>query len=285
MSLLGLKRWISEERMVEKKGFFQRKIGSKASEGGTSVTAQQISEIAQQVTSLKQKIKRVEQEKEDIKVQYETLKQVKLQDNKSMQSQKNTQSEKVLNEQLLKYKQQVASLEHELTGKKKQIETLETKVLAEKDEQVNLSKTFDEKIAEKDSEIRRLTREKLEIKSEVSDVLLELQEHFAYKTALLESERELIAQEKNKQELQRNKQLEEWEKITLTTQNEADKLLEEAKAEALQMISKAEEEAATQEAQSRVKLSQLKERIEYYSAQINEAAQTIDLLLRSVSHL
>ncbi|AYG00853.1 hypothetical protein [Lactococcus allomyrinae] len=271
--------------MVEKKGFFQRKTGAKASEGGTSVTAQQISEIAQQVTSLKQKIKIVEQEKEDIKVQYETLKQVKLQDNKSMRSQKNAQSEKVLNEHLLKYKQQVASLEHELTSKKKQIETLETKVLAEKDEQVNLSKTFDEKVAEKDAEMMRLTREKLEIKSEVADVLLELQEHFAYKTALLESERELIAQEKNKQELQNNKQLEEWEKITQKTQNEADKILEEAKTEASQIISKAEEEAATQEAQSRLKLNQLKERIEYYSTQINEAAQTIDLLLRSVSHL
>lgn len=82
---------------------------------------------------------------------------------------------------------QHSSLEQEIARQNEQIRQLEANLQAETDKQVRLSKEFDAILASKDFEIRRLTQETLEIKAQVSEVLVALQEHFDEKVALLET--------------------------------------------------------------------------------------------------
>ena len=266
-------------------GFFQRKTASKVLDKDRADTVQQIKELNQQVIALKQKVKLVDQQKENIKLQYETLKQGKLKESEALLDEKKETFEKILNECRTKSEEKISSLEQEVASKNERLEKSEADLLAEKDKLAKLSQEFEENQAVKESEVIRLTKEKLEIKSQVSEVLLELQEHFAYKTALLETERDLLTQEKEKQEAVRLQKLEECEALVHKTQDEAVEMIEAAKTNAKQMVSKAQDEIAEKEAQSKEELSRLKARIEYYSVQINEAAQTIEALLGSIDHL
>ncbi|GHU35439.1 hypothetical protein FACS1894192_00070 [Bacilli bacterium] len=271
--------------MVEKKGFFQRKATSKTSESGTPLMTQQIEEIGRQVLTLRQKLKVAEQEKENIKLEFDALKQGKLKESQAELAQKTAQFDTMLVAQRDKSKQQLSALEGELATKTEQLSTVEVALEVEKEKVTSLSQTLETSSSTKDAEIKQLTKEKLEIKSQVSEVLLELQEHFDYKTALLETERELLAQEKVKADADRLQKLEACEVFTQQAQDEAAEMIETAKATVSQMMQQAQAEIAEKEAQSKEELNRLKTRIDYYSSQINDAAQTIEVLLSSVSHL
>lgn len=264
--------------MLGKKGFFQKKMVGQTSENETSITTEQIKEIGHQVTTLKQKLKVAEQEKENIKLECETLRHGQLKESKGLLDKKSAEFEKTLGDQHLKFEQ-------ELAAKNASLSALEAELQSEKAQVTNLTQDFETALATKAAEIKDLTKEKLEIKSQVSGVLLELQEHFDYKTALLETERELLAQEKDKQETLSFQNLEACESIMRQTEAEAAQIIETAKTTAQQLINDAQAEIAEKEAQSKEELNRLKGRIDHYSTQINAAAQTIDTLLGTISHL
>lgn len=268
--------------MLGKKGFFQKKSVVQTSENETQVTTQQIKEIGHQVTALKQKLKVAEQEKENIKLECENLRHGQLKESKALLDKKSAEFEKTLGEQRIK-------LEQEMVEKNAQLKIVEAALESEKAQVTKLTQELETALSTKASEVKALTKEKLEIKSQVSGALLELQEHFDYKTALLETERELLAQEKEKQETLTLQNLEACEAIMRKTEDEAGQIIDTAKATAQataqQIISDAQAEIAEKEAQSREELDRLKGRIDHYSTQINAAAQTIDTLLGTISSL
>lgn len=279
--------------MVEKKGFFQRKAASKTSESGTSsgttTMTQQVEEIGRQVISLRQRLKVAEQEKENIKLEFDALKHGHLKEAATLLEKKRAEFEKKLAEQGTKCEQDIASLSQKLETKNERLKAVEAALESEKAQVTKLTQELETALSTKASEVKALTKEKLEIKSQVSGALLELQEHFDYKTALLETERELLAQEKEKQETLTLQNLEACEAIMRKTEDEAGQIIDTAKATAQataqQIISDAQAEIAEKEAQSREELDRLKGRIDHYSTQINAAAQTIDTLLGTISSL
>lgn len=94
-----------------------------------------------------------------------------------------------------------------MVEKNAKLQTAEIALQAEKDRFTKLTQELEDALSSKATEVKALTKEKLEIKSQVSEVLIELQEHFDYKTALLETERELLAQEKISKKLRPSKRL------------------------------------------------------------------------------
>lgn len=69
------------------------------------------------------------------------------------------------------------------------------------------------------------------------------------------------------------------------TEDEADQIIETAKATAQQLIQDAQVEIEEKQAQSKAELNRLKGRIDHYSTQINAATQTIDSLLGTINRL
>ncbi|WP_460056483.1 hypothetical protein [Pseudolactococcus yaeyamensis] len=273
--------------MAEKKGFLKKKTASKTLDKGAKDTVQQMNESDLQVIALKQKLRVIEQQKEDIKLQYETLKYGNSGASDALLDKQKDQFEKTLNEYRTSSEQRILLLEQEVATKNARLRAVEVDLQSEKNQVANLSQELETSLASKAAEITRLTKEKLEIKSQVSEALLELQEHFDYKTTLLETERESLAleKEKQKQEALRIQKLEEREAGTQKMQDEAVHMIESAKANAKQIINRAQAEVAEKEAQSKQELSRLKARMEYYSAQINEAVRTIEALLGNVEQL
>ena len=96
---------------------------------------------------------------------------------------------------------------------------------------------------------------------------------------------ELLAQEKNKQETQAIQKIEACEEMMRQTEDEADQIIETAKATAQQLIQDAQVEIEEKQAQSKAELNRLKGRIDHYSTQINAATQTIDSLLGTINRL
>jgi chromosome segregation ATPase len=276
------------DRMARKRGLFQKKTAAKAPEVASAETVQQISEIAQQVVSLKQKLEIVEQEKEDIKLQYDTLKFEKLKENEIILDKKIEQFEITLNEHRIKtdyrinFEQRILALKQEITCKDEQLADLTTDLQAEKELFAKLSKDFEDSLAVKNAEISRLTRENLEIKGQVSEVLLDLEAHFSQKTASLETERESLAQEKAAQAELKEQEIASINALKRQTQEEADKLLETAQINAEHMVAQAQVDIAESQKQAKEELNHLKTHMVSYSARINEVAQTIDVLLGNV---
>ena len=252
--------------MLGKKGFFQKKSVVQTSENETQVTTEQMKKLGHQLMALKQRLAASEQENENLKLECDNLRHGQLKESKALLDKKSAEFEKTLGEQRIK-------LEQEMVEKNAKLQTAEIALQAEKDRFT------------KATEVKALTKEKLEIKSQVSEVLIELQEHFDYKTALLETERELLAQEKNKQETQAIQKIEACEEMMRQTEDEADQIIETAKATAQQLIQDAQVEIEEKQAQSKAELNRLKGRIDHYSTQINAATQTIDSLLGTINRL
>jgi chromosome segregation ATPase len=255
--------------MLGKKGFFQKKSVVQTSENETQVTTEQMKKLGHQLMALKQKLAASEQENENLKLECDNLRHGQLKESKALLDKKSAEFEKTLGEQRIK-------LEQEMVEKNAKLQTAEIALQAEKDRFTKLTQELEDALSSKATEVKALTKEKLEIKSQVSEVLIELQEHFDYKTALLETERELLAQEKNKQETQVIQKIEACEEMMRQTEDEADQIIETAKATAQQLIQDAQVEIEEKQAQSKAELNRLKGRIDHYSTQINAATQTID---------
>lgn len=264
--------------MLGKKGFFQKKSVVQTSENKTQVTTEQMKKLGHQLMALKQKLAASEQENENLKLECDNLRHGQLKESKALLDKKSAEFEKTLGEQRIK-------LEQEMVEKNAKLQTAEIALQAEKDRFTKLTQELEDALSSKATEVKALTKEKLEIKSQVSEVLIELQEHFDYKTALLETERELLAQEKNKQETQVIQKLEACEEMMRQTEDEADQIIETAKATAQQLIQDAQVEIEEKQAQSKAELNRLKGRIDHYSTQINAATQTIDSLLGTINRL
>ncbi len=264
--------------MLGKKGFFQKKSVVQTSENETQVTTEQMKKLGHQLMALKQKLAASEQENENLKLECDNLRHGQLKESKALLDKKSAEFEKTLGEQRIK-------LEQEMVEKNAKLQTAEIALQAEKDRFTKLTQELEDALSSKATEVKALTKEKLEIKSQVSEVLIELQEHFDYKTALLETERELLAQEKNKQETQVIQKLEACEEMMRQTEDEADQIIETAKATAQQLIQDAQVEIEEKQAQSKAELNRLKGRIDHYSTQINAATQTIDSLLGTINRL
>jgi chromosome segregation ATPase len=267
-----------------------KKKKSGAHDNGAMITAQQIAEIGQQVTSLKQKLEIVEREKADLQLQYEALKEEKSKESDvglaaNQLDAINAQFEQTLADYRCQSEAQITSLNQALASQNGQLDQLEANLRLEKENLAQLSKAFEENLAAKEAEIARLTQEKLETKAEVSEVLLNLEEHFAHKTAVLETEREVAAQEKEEQAVLNAPTPEEREAMTRSAQDEAEKIIATARETAMQLVSQAQEEIAEKEAQSQQELCRLRERTDRYASQINETARTIETLLGRVDHL
>lgn len=264
--------------MLGKKGFFQKKSVVQTSENETQVTTEQMKKLGHQLMALKQRLAASEQENENLKLECDNLRHGQLKESKALLDKKSAEFEKTLGEQRIK-------LEQEMVEKNAKLQTAEIALQAEKDRFTKLTQELEDALSSKATEVKALTKEKLEIKSQVSEVLIELQEHFDYKTALLETERELLAQEKNKQETQVIQKLEACEEMMRQTEDEADQIIETAKATAQQLIQDAQVEIEEKQAQSKAELNRLKGRIDHYSTQINAATQTIDSLLGTINRL
>jgi hypothetical protein len=264
--------------MLGKKGFFQKKSVVQTSENETQVTTEQMKKLGHQLMALKQRLAASEQENENLKLECDNLRHGQLKESKALLDKKSAEFEKTLGEQRIK-------LEQEMVEKNAKLQTAEIALQAEKDRFTKLTQELEDALSSKATEVKALTKEKLEIKSQVSEVLIELQEHFDYKTALLETERELLAQEKNKQETQAIQKIEACEEMMRQTEDEADQIIETAKATAQQLIQDAQVEIEEKQAQSKAELNRLKGRIDHYSTQINAATQTIDSLLGTINRL
>lgn len=238
--------------------------------------AQQIAAIAEQVKSLKEKLAESEKIREELESKYK------------ISTKENTQkslSEETLKKSIFELQRKIKELEEEASTNQKELENADSKYFLAQEEKERIIKNFELKLSESNSKILSLTKEKAEIKGEVAGALSELNEQFAKKTELLQDQLQLTEQKRQEYEAYEKKQIEEANEIKSAAQIQAYEIIEEARKKASQMMTEAQDKVATREEEAKKELHHLKERIDYYSTKITEAAQTIDHLLNSVSQL
>lgn len=137
--------------------------------------------LGHQLMALKQRLRRFEQENENLKLECDNLRHGQLKESKALLDKKSAEffEKHLVNSGLNSNKK--------WSKKNAKLQTAEIALQAEKDRFTKLTQELEDALSSKATEVKALTKEKLEIKSQVSEVLIELQEHFDYKTALLEN--------------------------------------------------------------------------------------------------
>lgn len=233
----------------------------------TSNTAQQITQIAQQVTQLKEQLKDSQADKASLTDDLEKLRMA----NKVLQE---SQKKEKVDSSLLE------TLENEKADLQTEIDEIKEKLKNEKTAQQNIITELNQKNEASVEKALALNKENLKIKAQVADVLLELQEEYHYKNTVIDSERELIEQEKASVKSLKDNYHTELQTIKAQAQNEADSLLENAKITATQLLEEARAQSEIEINQRKEKIVQLEARIDYYSAKISEYSEVIDGLLK-----